>query len=69
MTFDQAKKLTNGTPVIYRGSFGGEEPTECKWLGIEYHPNGNIVGTCIDVWGCERWGYFHQFDLFPDFAF
>ena len=64
MTYENAKELKKGTPVIYRGSYGDEQPVECKWMGIDYHPNGNVIGMCFDQWGNERWGHLYQFDLF-----
>lgn len=64
MTHEEAKKLKKDTPVMYRGSYGDEDPCECKWIAMDYHPNGNVIGLCVDHWGNERWGFLHQFDLF-----
>lgn len=64
MTYEEAKEMGKGTAVIYRGSYGDERAVECKWIQMDYHPNGNVIGLCIDQWGNERWGFLHQFDLF-----
>ena len=54
MTYEQAKQMDKGEPVIYRGSLGDEPAMECKWVKLDYHPNGNLIGICVDGWGNER---------------
>ena len=67
MTYEQAKTLKKGDPVIFTPMYGDGVAEEVKWICLDFKPLGNvIIGVCMDSHDATRWGYLNQFTLFPN---